>query len=253
MRAPADPILLLHGQPGSARDWERVRAAIGARARTIAFDRPGWDGRSRPGDLAVNTRAALAVLDAEGIGRATVVGHSFGGAIAVWLAAEHPERVGALVLAAPSANRASLNRVDGLLATRLAGPVLGAAGLAWIGAALAAAPLRKRIAARLELDGRYLDASGRALLHPAAWRAFAVEQRSLIRDLPSLESGLARITAPTVIVIGGADRIVPPSSAQRLAAQIAGAELVAIERATHLLPQQQPDRLAEIIVAAAAR
>src|SRR5947209_14666259 len=100
-----DPILLLHGQPGSAEDWDRVRAHIGERAPTIAIDRPGWDGDRGPADLAGNARAAIAAIDAAGARRAVVVGHSFGGAVAAWVAATTPDRVRALVLAAPSANQ----------------------------------------------------------------------------------------------------------------------------------------------------
>lgn len=253
MATPAEPILFLHGQPGSARDWDRVSEAIAGRAETITFDRPGWDGHSAATDLSGNARAALGVLDRRGVERATVVGHSFGGAIAAWLAAEHPERVGALVLAAPSANAASLNRLDALLARPVVGAVLGATALVGLGAALVAAPVRGRIGAMLELDGRYLEDAGRTLISPGAWRAFAAEQRTLIEELPSLEARLERISTPTTIVIGTADRIVPPVSARVLAARIAGAEVVEIEGASHLLPQQRAEPLAEIILAAAAR
>jgi pimeloyl-ACP methyl ester carboxylesterase len=248
---PADPILLLHGQPGSARDWGAVREALGDRATAIAFDRPGWDGRTAPTDLAGNVAAALHVLDAHGAARATVVGHSLGGAIGAWLAAEHPERVGALVLAAPSANVASLNRVDRLLARPLVGPALGTAALAALGAALTTPRIRARIGAARGLDERYLEASGGALLDPRAWRAFAAEQRALIDELPSLERRLGRISAPATIVTGTADRIVPPVSARLLAARIAAAEVIEIAGASHLLPQRHPERLAEIVLTAA--
>ncbi|HEY2006225.1 MAG TPA: alpha/beta fold hydrolase, partial [Solirubrobacteraceae bacterium] len=97
--APA--VVLLHGQPGSARDWDRVVAALGSGVRPIAVDRPGWDGRSRARDLPGNAQAVFELLDTRGIERATLVGHSLGAAIAVWAAVEHPERVAALVLAAP--------------------------------------------------------------------------------------------------------------------------------------------------------
>lgn len=251
MPNPGDPVLLLHGQPGSSRDWGGVREAIGDRAATIAFDRPGWDGRTAPTDLAGNAEAALSVLDARGAERATVVGHSMGGAVAAWLAAERPERVGALVLAAPSANAASLNRADRLLARPLVGPILGATALAVLGAALTAPVLRDRIGAGLGLDGRYLEASGWTLLRPRAWHAFAVEQRTLIDELPALERRLGRISASTTIVAGTADRIVPPISARLLGARITGAEVIELEGASHLLPQQHGERLAEIILAAA--
>src|SRR5436305_10189633 len=106
---PSHPVLLLHGQPGRAQDWDAVRSAVAGRAHCVAINRPGWDRETRPVDLAANAEAALTALDAAGLKQVTVVGHSLGGAVAAWLAAEHPERVGALVLAAPSANRASLN------------------------------------------------------------------------------------------------------------------------------------------------
>ena len=80
------PVLLLHGQPGGARDWDQVVQALDHRVPTIVVDRPGWDGHSAPRDLPGNAAATLAALDARGAGRATVVGHSFGGAIALHLA-----------------------------------------------------------------------------------------------------------------------------------------------------------------------
>jgi pimeloyl-ACP methyl ester carboxylesterase len=248
--AATDAILLLHGQPGSARDWDGVRAAIGEPARVIAFDRPGWDARTAPTDLVGNVRAAIGMLDARKVDRAIVVGHSFGGAIAAWLAATEPARVAALVLAAPSANVASLNRIDRLLARPLFGPLLGATALAALGAALRATRTRERIGSRFALDGGYLESAGQTLLRPAAWRAFSTEQRDLIRELPALESRLPQISAPTTIAIGTADRIVPPLSARLLAAQIGGAEVVEIPGASHLLPQQHAERLARIILAA---
>jgi pimeloyl-ACP methyl ester carboxylesterase len=247
---PADPILLLHGQPGSARDWDGVRAEIGDRRPTIAIDRPGWNGHSSAAGLAGNARAALAALDSSNIERATVVGHSFGGAVAAWLAAHEPERVGALVLAAPSANVASLNRLDHILASRFVGPPLGAAALAGVGVALTTARVRRRIAAALALDDVYLQATARASLTPSTWRAFVAEQRTLVGELPSLEARLGQISAPSKIVIGRADRIVPLGSARRLARQIPQAELVLLEGADHLLPQRHAGRLTELILAA---
>lgn len=246
--ANADPILLLHGQPGDARDWEAVVGELGQRA--IAIDRPGWDGASQPSDLEGNAQAAVAALDARGVQRATVVGHSLGGAVAAWLAATHPDRVRALVLAAPSANIASLDQIDHWLATPVAGYLASVAVLTGLGLALTAGPVRRRIAGGLALDDSYLRAAGRRLLEPAAWRAFVIEQRALIRDLPALESRLREISAPTTIVAGSADRIVSVAAARSLAGEIRGAGLVVLDGAGHLLPQSHPRALAEIIFAA---
>lgn len=230
-----DPVLLLHGQPGAASDWEHVRASIGGDAQTIAFDRPGWDRRSRVRDLAGNASAARTVLDRAGVARATVVGHSLGAAVAAWLAWSSPERVGRLVLVAPAANVDSLGAVDYLLATPLVGWLASVGAMAGGGVLLVAGPVRRWVAEATALDDRYLQSARRALWAPSSWRSFVREQRSLVRDLPVLERRLPEISAPTTIIAGAADRVVPIAAARRLAGQIRGAELVEIEHAGHLV------------------
>src|SRR5579864_5690877 len=135
-KQPAELALLLHGQPGAARDWERVQSFVDGRMRTLAIDRPGWRPGSEPSDLAGNAAAALRALDANGARSAVVVGHSLGAAVAAWLAAERPERVSRLVLAAPAANRASLVPLDYWLAKPLVGDLVSATAMAAAGLAL---------------------------------------------------------------------------------------------------------------------
>ncbi|MGZ4183025.1 MAG: alpha/beta fold hydrolase [Solirubrobacteraceae bacterium] len=245
------PVLLLHGQPGSARDWVSVQARLDG-TTAIAIDRPGWDGSSRPSDLTGNVIAAREALDDAGIERAAIVGHSLGAAVAVLLTILHPERAAGLVLVAPSANTDSLYRLDRWLAQPGLGYLAGAGALVTTGLLLAAPPVRRRLAGRLWLDERYLRGAGRSLLTPATWRAFASDQRALVSELPALEARLGEIRTPTTIIAGSEDRVVPISAARRLATQIRDAELVVLERAAHLLPQQHPDRVAEVIAAAAA-
>jgi pimeloyl-ACP methyl ester carboxylesterase len=91
------------------------------------------------------------------------------------------------------------------------------------------------------------------LMTRQAWRAYAAEQRVLVRDLPLLEDHLSDIKSPTTIIGATQDRIVPLSAVRELATQIPAAELVLLERAGHLLPLQHPDRLADLIAAAAQR
>ncbi len=242
-----DPVLLLHGQPGSGRDWDRVIAALGNRGMPVAIDRPGWDGGSEANDLAGNARAAINALDSAGLARATVVGHSFGGAVAAQLAVEYPDRVAGLVLVAPAANVASLYPLDRLFAA----PVFGELGsLLVVGApalVLRARLTRRVIASRLGLADDHLAAAGRALSRPAALRAYTTEQRSLIRDLPSLEARLPSLQVPTTVMIGARDLIVPVHSARELARTIPGAELIVLPRAGHLLPLRHAGAVADAI------
>jgi pimeloyl-ACP methyl ester carboxylesterase len=244
-----DPVLLLHGQPGAAADWEPLRGALGDAVRTIAIDRPGWDRRTAVTDLAGNAAAACAALDRAEFARATVVGHSLGAAVAVWLAVSAPERVGRLVLVAPAANTDSLGAVDHLLAAPVVGWLASVGAMAGGGVVLGARPLRRWVAEATALDDRYLRAAGRALLAPAAWRSFVREQRFLVRDLPALEQRLGTIDAPTTIVAGTGDHVVPIAATRRLARQIPGARLVMVEHAGHLLHVQHAGRLAEVILA----
>jgi pimeloyl-ACP methyl ester carboxylesterase len=247
------PILLLHGQPGRGSDWDLLVSAIDDRARMLVIDRPGWDGSSAAGGLELSADAALAALDAARVKQATIVGHSYGAAVAAWIAALYPERVRSLVLVAPAANVASLQPIDRLLAAPVAGYLASAALLVSGGLVVATPAIRRRLAAALAVREDYLRASGSWMRRRAAWDAFFVEQRALVRDLPVLESRLQRITAPTTIVMGAEDKIVPPRCARLLAQQIAEAELIEIERGRHMLPAQIPGRLAEIVLAASAR
>jgi pimeloyl-ACP methyl ester carboxylesterase len=226
-------------------------AEVGNRTRTLAITRPGWEPGSVPEDLDGNATAALRALDQAGIQRAVVVGHSLGGAVAAWLAARAPERVAALVLVAPAANARSLTRLDHLLAAPVLGDLLSAGFLGSAGAATATGPVRRLIGSRLRVAPDYLRSSTGMLLSPGAWRSFVAEQRMLIRELPGLERRLVEIVAPTTVVAGTADRIVPLDSARETAARIRGATLIELPRAHHLLHQQRPVELAEIIVAAA--
>ncbi len=249
---PGGPILLLHGQPGSARDWDPVIGALGSKADAIAIDRPGWDGRTPPADLRGNAEAALVALDRAGVDGATVVGHSLGAGVAAWLAIAHPDRVRALVLVAPAANVEALEPVDRLLAAPVIGELAAAVTLGSIGLALAAPPLRRLITRAIGLDERYLASVGRESLAPAAWRAFVADQRAMVAGLPELDARLGEISAPATIVVGTADRVVPVAASRALSRQIPGARLVELERRGHLLPQRNADELAALIGAAAA-
>jgi pimeloyl-ACP methyl ester carboxylesterase len=246
-------VLLLHGQPGSARDWERVLEALGPEVEAIALERPGWDsGRTHPTGLAGNGDAAVAALDARGIERVVVVGHSFGGAVAAWLAARRPERVAGLVLAAPAANTASLTWVDEALAAPVLGPVMSGVMLAGAAELLGSRRGRRLAAARSGLEEAYLRSLAAMLRAPWCRRSFLVEQRALVDELPALEPELGRIAAPTVIVEGAGDRVVPVAAARALARQIDGAELLLLPRAGHLLPHQHAGRLADLIATVGA-
>jgi hypothetical protein len=115
-RLAAHELVLLHGQPGSPADWQPVTARLPTQLHVIAADRPGYGSSRLPaGGFAANARAVLDDLDARGITRAVLVGHSYGGGVALAAAALAPRRVEAVILLA-SVGPGCVNGWDKLLA-----------------------------------------------------------------------------------------------------------------------------------------
>jgi pimeloyl-ACP methyl ester carboxylesterase len=249
--AAANAVVLLHGQPGSARDWDLVLPRLGEGIHARALDRPGYDGVSAPGGIAHSARAALEQMDADGIQSATIVGLSFGGGVAAWIAAHHPERVRSLVLVSAAANRAALNSADRLLAAPALGRVASGALVCVSGVALGSRRLRGRLESRHGVPADFLKTTGRHMRTSAARRAFLVEQRAMLRELPLLEQRLPSIAAPTTVIVGTADTVVGAQAGRLLASQIHHAQLVEIPGARHALTATHAPRIAELILASA--
>jgi pimeloyl-ACP methyl ester carboxylesterase len=246
-----DPVLLLHGQPGSGSDWLPLIRELRRRGVPLLVpDRPGYGrtgGRAR--GFFENAEAMVEMLDRLGVERVVAVGHSWGGGVGVALAARYPERVSRLVLVAPVGHHRAVGLVDRLLAVRGIGSVASRAGFAALRASLGLRPLRAALAFGVSgVEPAQLERSMRRLLVPGTARSFADEQRSLVTETPALEAVLGSIRAPTTVVVGQDDRLVPPAAAHALAEQIAGAKLVEVPKAGHLLPLTAPLALARILL-----
>ncbi|MGE5407967.1 MAG: alpha/beta fold hydrolase [Syntrophothermus sp.] len=247
--------VLLHGQPGSADDWTPVTGRLRGRLRVIAPDRPGY---GRTGGRAVgfrdNAAALVALLDRLGIESAVLAGHSWGTGVALAMAIGFPERVQALVLAAPLAPGLPPGPVDRLLARRRLG---GAA--AWIGFRLAglglALPQARSLAAAAvpALEPAQIAATAARWRADDVWRSFASEQRALVAELPTMAADLASVDAPATVLFGTRDRISTPAHAHRVARDLPRASPVRVEGVGHMLPQQRPELVAEAITRAAVQ
>jgi 3-oxoadipate enol-lactonase len=112
----AHELVLLHGQPGSGADWEQVTGRLPATLHAVATDRPGYGSSLLPAaGFAANARVVLDELDSRNIQRAVLVGHSYGGGVALSAASLAPHRVEAVVLLA-SVGPGCVNGWDRLLA-----------------------------------------------------------------------------------------------------------------------------------------
>lgn len=248
----AVPVVLLHGQPGAGSDWDAVVQALPARLRSLALDRPGYRTSPHPpGSFGDNATWLLRELDWAGIHNAVLVGHSYGGGVALTAAALAPGRVAGLVLVA-SVGPGCLDRWDPLLAAPFAGPVCAVAAW-WLTPWLA----RRRLAHIARIRDRPLEPDehvswetwGNARHHHGAmWRTFLTEQRGLVRGLDHLNTLLPDITVPTVVIADPADKMIPLDTAYSLRDQVPAARLVLVGEGGHHLPRRIPTIIAAEIV-----
>jgi 3-oxoadipate enol-lactonase len=252
-RLDAHEVVLLHGQPGSPTDWQLVTRRLPARLHAVAADRPGYGSSRLPaGGFAANARAVLDDLDSRGVTRAVLVGHSYGGGVALSAASLAPGRVEAVVLLA-SVGPGCVTSWDRLLAAPGAGqlcalvawrltPWLARARLAWI-AWRRGRPLGPHEHVNWQVWGH--AGYGR----PSLWSTFLIEQRALLRELDELEAALPSVRASVLVLADPGDTIVPFETARQLVRALPDARLQVVEGAGHHLPRRAPRAVADAIVA----
>ena len=224
-------VVLLHGQPGSASHWRQVIDRLPGDIRVVAEDRPGYGNNPEPATgLLGNAGTVLRRLDQLGIEQAAVAGHSWAGGVALALAQRHPDRVAGVALVS-SIGPGAVSALDRALAFPVVGNVAS-----WVFFRLAAPLIRRRFEV-----GQ----------HPGEWRSFLVEQQAMVDELPGLVHGLRTIAAPTVVVAGDGDRIVPRRVAEALADRIPNAELRLLPGEGHVLPLTAPGEVADAIASVA--
>ena len=229
--AGAPVVVLSHALGATLAVWDAQEPALSARFRVLRYDLRGHGASALPTGpvtLADLGGDVVDLLDELGSERASLVGVSLGGMIALWLAAHRPERVDRLVVACTSAQlgtpeswreRADLVRAEG------SGAVADAVAGRWFTPAFAAAdPERVR-------DYR----NGIAATPGAGYASLCHAIETL-----DLRDDLARIEAPTLVIAGADDPAKPPEHGRAIADRIRGANLLVFGHAAHLANVEQP-------------
>jgi poly(3-hydroxyoctanoate) depolymerase len=242
IRGEGRPLLLVMGLGGNIEMWDPLEQALNARGiQTIAYDASGMgDSPARlvPVRVPGLARQAAHLLTTLGYPTADVLGVSFGGAIAQQMAHAYAERVRRLVLASTTCG-------------------VGVPGHP-VALALLATPLRYyspaffRLTANM-LYGPTINGDGERIREQV--NARRARPPTLWGYVGQLAAGvgwtslpwLHRLRAPTLVLTGGADRIVPPVNGRILAARIPGARLEVVPGAGHLLLMDHPDHCAHSI------
>ncbi len=249
------PVVLLHGNPGFVQDFAPDDpagpfATLARTYRVIAVDRPGHGYSERPSAAgatpAEQARLLRATLARLGVERPVLVGHSWGGALALTYALAYPGEVRGLV---PVATRAYPRPSHGgALYAALRAPVLGSVlrhtFMRPAGGRVLEAGLRSAHAPD-SVPPDHL-AAGRALwLRPGQLAATVWDTRLLNRALRTASGAYGRLAVPTVVVVGDHDG--GRAESRRLASEIPGAELVVLPGAGHHLPRARPAAVAAAV------
>jgi pimeloyl-ACP methyl ester carboxylesterase len=238
------PVVLLHGNPGFVRDFAPgLVDSLALHFRVLALDRPGHGYSERPsGPLSHpggQARLIQSALRELGVDRPVLVGHSWGGALALLYTLEYPEDVAGLVLLAPRAF--SLGGRPDPLYTLLRVPLLGALIRHTFLPALGRRTLERRLGAAYapDLPEPEHRAAARALwLRPRQVGATVWDSRNLNEQLRELSGRYSQVTVPVMILVGDADR--PEREAVPLGRAIPGAELLVLPATGHQIPQTRP-------------
>lgn len=235
---PATPLVLLHPFPLDAGFWSPVLPHLAADRDVILCEFPGLGGAPMTEAPSVDGFAdAVAAVIAERApdGRAAVCGLSLGGYAALALAARHPSRVAALVLADTRAEAdapdARAGRHESAAQVRAEGPAAFLDG--FIPRLVAPGDTASLHAARAIADAQEPEAIARAL-EALAGRA---DRRA---DLPAMG-------VPSLVVVGSEDGLTPLPFAETLVAGLPDAELVVIPGAGHLSALERPEQFAAAV------
>lgn len=232
------PVILLHGFGADRQTWSTIQARLGKSVRSIAFDLPGHgEALDWPtvGNAAVAAKAVAQSLDALGLEKVHLAGHSMGGAVAALVALRAPERVGSLTLLAPGGFGPEINH---RLLRRYAGAtdpqdmsVLLEQFFGWefklpkfLATALAESRSRPGAAATLEAI------------------ADEIIDGSVQRTLPRHE--LAQLAMPIKVMWGTQDRVLPTRQAHKLPGIVA---THIFERVGHMVHLEVPDETVALI------
>jgi pimeloyl-ACP methyl ester carboxylesterase len=228
-----ETVLLIHGAGVSARSWMPQLQGLAGTLGVLALDLPGH-GDSAPiwkPSVEGYAETAYRLLAVLGTGPVWVAGHSLGGAVALALAARHPDRVKGLVLISSC--------------TRLPETTTPLQRLIWH---LLPTPVRTflfllTVRKVLFAPGAPPQAVALGMEELHACRRETLITDAMVAQAMRLEETARSLRAPTLILCGSLDRFTPPELSAQLARLIPGAQLDIIERAGHMLPLEKPDEL----------
>lgn len=261
-------LVLLHGASGNVRDWTFDFAdRVSDRYRVIMLDRPGlgwtdrlpgksgpWNSQSEtPMEQAALLQKAAAVV---GVERPIVVGHSFGGAVAMAWALSQPDETAALVMLGAVSNPwpGDLGWTYTVTGSAVGGALLVPVASAFVPKSYVDGSVKAIFAPQTAPHGYATHVGAALVLRRESMRANAQQVNSLRPHIVKMSKRYKDLSLPLEIVHGDADTIVPMSiHSEPLSQQVAGANLTVLKGVGHMPHHANPDAVEAAIDRAAAR
>ncbi len=237
------PILLLHGTSASLHTWDGWVAALAPTRRVIRIDLPGFGltGPNPGADYSAQSYVLHVnrVLDRLGVTRAVWVGNSFGGEVA-WLAAVlAPDRVGALILIDAAGYPFVPESIP--LGFRLAlDPNMAPIVRNLLPRFIVANSVRETYGDPDKVTDATIDLYYALALREGNRQALIDRFAQGVAAHGALSERISEIRAPTLILWGSKDRLIPPENAERFHADIAGSELTIFPGLGHIPHEEDP-------------
>lgn len=249
-------VVMLHDFGASSDSFGEVMRSLGRRTRAIAFDRPGFGLTERPMppydgadpySFDASVGQTLSLMDSLGIGKAVLVGHGTGAAVALRVALTHPERVDGLVLESPDLSseggwrgsfgrtlmRSPWGRWYGPLVLRRTYPA-------------SAEERMVRSRARSGSLSPELRASYMLGLRADGWDRAVWEVKAATVEAPPADR-LRALAVPATVVTGSADEITDPADAREVAETLPDAVLVELPGVGHVPHEERPAAFADAV------
>lgn len=243
--APNSPVVMINGLGASAHDWGPLLALLGTERRIVVFDNRGAGRSAIPDDpvsLELLASDTVAVMDAHGIESADVIGYSMGGMIAQLVALEHPGRLRRLVLLGthPGARSAvrSRPRARAVLSPEEDLPREDLVRIQY--EAFVAPGFREREPETFE------EMLGVRMSHLAPLYAWRRQLQAVVES--ERAERIPGIRAPTLVIHGEADPLIPLENGRMLAELIPGARLVTLSDSGHMLNWEAPEAVAVAVL-----
>jgi pimeloyl-ACP methyl ester carboxylesterase len=239
------PILLLHGTSSSLHTWEGWVATLRKTRRVITFDLPGFGltgpfaGSYAPDDYRGDTSArfVLDLMDALNLSRVAIGGNSLGGEIAWRAVTLAPARFERLILVDAAGYAFTPGRVPlGFLVASV--PLLNRIGEHLLPRALVAHSVASVYGDPSRVTDTLVDRHFELTLREGNRRALGQRMQQL--ELGVHAERIKTITTPTLILWGGRDRLIPPDTARRFAADIRASHVVMFDSLGHVPHEEDP-------------